>query len=176
MGEACSQLRLAAANGAFASGDWTAGSVGAPLPDLALGGGLVLRNRPWLDLDAWAAELRRSSVLVSLMISPHTSYPPLEMAACGGLVVTNTFASKTAGFLAGLSPRIVGVAPEPEALAAAVADAVRRVEDAGGAGAIGAGAIGAGDALTTLPGSWDEAFREVVPWLAAAVRELSGRA
>jgi hypothetical protein len=100
------------------------------------------------------------------MISPHTSYPPLEMAACDGLVVTNTFETKTASLLAGISSRIVGVDPDPEALAAALADATR---------AVVAGTAPPATPLG-LPATWDEAFRDVVPWLAKAVRELSGPA
>ena len=33
---------------------------------------------------------------------------------------------------------------------------------------------GATTDVLSLPGSWTEAFRDVVPWLAASVRELGG--
>jgi hypothetical protein len=163
-------LRLAAASGAFPADRWSAATVGAPLPNLDLGGGLTMANLPWQPLDGWAASLRRSALLLSLMISPHTSYPPLEMAACGGLVVTNTFESKTATALAAISPRIHGVPAEPEALAAALARCARSVED----GSAGDAQEGDAGSPIGLPGSWDDAFREVVPWLIRGVRQLSG--
>jgi len=31
---------------------------------------------------------------LSLMYSPHPSYPPLDIAACGGVVLTNKYANK----------------------------------------------------------------------------------
>lgn len=45
-------------------------------------------------LDRYADHLSRASVGVSLMISPHPSYPPLEMAEAGLKVVTNAFGAK----------------------------------------------------------------------------------
>jgi hypothetical protein len=45
-------------------------------------------------LDRYADHLARASVGISLMISPHPSYPPLEMAEAGLKVVTNAFAAK----------------------------------------------------------------------------------
>jgi hypothetical protein len=137
-----------------------------------------MTNVPWLELDAWAARLRGSALLLSLMISPHTSYPPLEMAACGGLAITNTFESKTAEALAAISPRIRGVMPEPDALATALAEAAAEIEtaaeDAGGVPGGVPSAPGQSQELQ-LPGTWEDAFRDVVPWLARSVRELSGR-
>jgi hypothetical protein len=47
-----------------------------------------------VSLDRYADCLSRASVGISLMISPHPSYPPLEMAEAGLKVVTNSFGSK----------------------------------------------------------------------------------
>ncbi|MEJ0070473.1 MAG: hypothetical protein WDO24_19130 [Pseudomonadota bacterium] len=55
--------------------------------------------------------LRRSDLLLSLMLSAHTSYPPLEFAACGGLAIHNTYATKTAARLTALSANIIAVEP-----------------------------------------------------------------
>jgi hypothetical protein len=164
-------LRLAASAGAFPADRWAASSVGAVLPAFELGGGVTMENLPWLPLDGWAACIRSSALLLSLMLSPHTSYPPLEMAACDGLVVTNVFEGKTAAALEGISRRIVGVEPTPEALADALAASARQVMD----GSARSGTTAGERASLALPGTWDEAFRDVVPWLARAVRELSGR-
>jgi hypothetical protein len=68
--------------------------------------------------------MRSADIMLSLSLAPHTSYPPLEAAACGALVVTNTFGTKTAEALAQLSPDIIGAEPTPQALAAALEQAV----------------------------------------------------
>ena len=50
---------------------------------------------PWRDFAGYAEQMRESDVLLSLMLAPHPSYPPLEMAACGGPAVTTVFGPKT---------------------------------------------------------------------------------
>ena len=65
-----------------------------------------MRSIGKLDLDAYAALLRESAIGISLMVSPHPSYPPLEMAHLGMLVLTNRFAAKD---LATWHPNITAV-------------------------------------------------------------------
>jgi hypothetical protein len=74
--------------------DWRTVSVGQAHPDIDLGVGEPLRSIGKLDLDGYASLLRESAIGVSLMVSPHPSYPPLEMAHLGLLVITNGFANK----------------------------------------------------------------------------------
>jgi len=76
------------------AGSWRLVSVGQEHPDMDLGGGAVLESIGKLDIPAYASLLRESAIGVSLMISPHPSYPPLEMAHLGLLVLTNRFAGK----------------------------------------------------------------------------------
>ena len=47
-----------------------------------------------LTLKEYADYLSRARIGISLMVSPHPSYPPLEMAEAGLLVLTNTYANK----------------------------------------------------------------------------------
>lgn len=47
-----------------------------------------------LSLEDYADILCRAAVGVSLMISPHPSYPPLEMAEAGLITITNTYGQK----------------------------------------------------------------------------------
>jgi hypothetical protein len=61
---------------------------------------------------------RRAHLGVSLMTSPHPSYPPLEMAASGMVVVTNRWGPKDLGTL---STRLVSVRPDARGVAAALA-------------------------------------------------------
>lgn len=47
-----------------------------------------------LSLPDYAALLRQTDLALSLMYTPHPSYPPLDLAASGAVVVTNTFPPK----------------------------------------------------------------------------------
>ena len=50
-----------------------------------------------LPLDEYAGMLSRSAIGIAMMLSPHPSYPPLEMAAAGCLTITNRYDSKDLG-------------------------------------------------------------------------------
>jgi hypothetical protein len=77
------------------SNSWEVVSVGESHADQALGNGLTLKSLGQLSLENYAQLLLESSVGLSLMISPHPSYPPLEMALCGMTVITNSFETKS---------------------------------------------------------------------------------
>ncbi len=157
-------LRAAAAAGVFDGEAWEFVAVGQDLPDLPLSDRHVLRGQSWMPYEAYGALLGSSDVLLSLMLSPHTSYPPLEMAAAGGLVVTNTYGPKTSEALSAISPLIRSATPDVDslvgALSAAVAELARPERDPASTGSI------------AVPATWDEALRAVVPWLDGQVNEL----
>lgn len=155
-------LRAAVAQGSF-SGAWEFLSIGGrgSMPNIALGGGHVLRPAPWADYAGYAESLRQADLLLCPMLSPHTSYPVLEMAACGGRVVTNSYGPKTGAALAALSPDIIGVPPTLQGFvdglhAAATRPAEPRLD------------------RLSLPRTWDEVFGPVAQWAAAAIREPIG--
>ena len=75
--------------------DWRFVSAGQPHRDIDLGGGHVLHSVGKLTLDEYADLLSTSSVGLSLMSSPHPSYPPLEMAHFGVRTITNDYCSKS---------------------------------------------------------------------------------
>ena len=75
-------------------GDWKLESAGGSHDAIDLGEGKVLVPLGKLPLDGYAQKLERAGVGLSLMASPHPSYPPLEMAHFGVRTVTNTYACK----------------------------------------------------------------------------------
>ena len=79
-----------------------------------------------LTLDDYAARLCRASVGLSLMLSPHPSYPPLEMAMAGMITVVNAFAGRDPRDRIP-DPVVVG-SLRPDEVARAVEEAVRRAE------------------------------------------------
>ena len=145
---AVAALRRAVADGVIPA-SWEVLAIGArgSLPPVPLGGGRVMREAPWRDYAGYAELLRGSDILLCPMLSPHTSYPVLEMAASGGLAVTNHFGTKSAARLAALSPNILPVAPSLDGFVAGIAASLRKVQ--------------AGydrTAPVTLPATWDESL------------------
>ncbi|MFO1133816.1 MAG: rhamnan synthesis F family protein [Rhodoblastus sp.] len=79
-----------------------------------------------VSLADYADRLGRASVGVSLMFSPHPSYPPLEMAQAGLIPIANSFPGKN---LRARCDAIVALDdPTPENLAKAIEQAVARAE------------------------------------------------
>lgn len=74
--------------------DWKVVSAGLPHKPVPIAPGRSLESLGKLPLDEYATLLRTTSVGLSLMASPHPSYPPLEMVHFGALTVTNTYANK----------------------------------------------------------------------------------
>ena len=61
---------------------------------ITLGNGLTLASMGRLSLEAYGRILSEAAVGLSLMASPHPSYPPLEMAHFGIKVLTNDYTDK----------------------------------------------------------------------------------
>ncbi len=74
-----------------------------------------------LSLEDYTNILNRSAVGLSLMISPHPSYPPLEMAAAGCVTITNSYEGKDLSLRAPTLHNIDRVTP------GSIADALDRV-------------------------------------------------
>ncbi len=126
-GLALTALRAATAHPAFDGWECLAIGGRGSVPEMRLGGGHRPKPAPWMDYEGYAAILREADVLLCPMLSPHTSYPVLEMAASGGLSVTNTFTTKTADALRALSDNILPAAPTVESMAQALIDAATRI-------------------------------------------------
>ena len=74
--------------------EWRFHFVGSSIPTVQLNCGvtpLVSENLPW---PAYAALIRGVDLGLSLMSTPHPSYPPLDLAACGAVAVTNRYGVK----------------------------------------------------------------------------------
>lgn len=79
-----------------------------------------------MPLEEYASLLSKASVGISLMISPHPSYPPLEMAYAGIRTITNKYENKD---LSERSDYITSIElPTPELIAGALEDEVNYAE------------------------------------------------
>jgi hypothetical protein len=129
LGLGLNALRIATADPVFSGDTWEFVAIGSrgSLPEITLRPNQILRAAPWADYAGYGRQLRNADILLCPMLSPHTSYPVLEMAASGGIVVTNSFGPKTPDRLRAISENIVAVKPTVEGLAAGLIDAAGRI-------------------------------------------------
>jgi hypothetical protein len=152
-------LSAAASHPRFKDADWRFVTIGAShlMGKIAVGGrialddGQFLHPAPWLNFKDYAQLIRESDVLLCPMLSPHTSYPVLEMAASAKTVVTNTFGSKTEERLRQISSNIIATAPTVEAIRDGLIAAAERVAT---------GWTASTD--IALPTAWREALQDTV--------------
>jgi hypothetical protein len=111
---------------------WEVVSAGLPHPPLHFGPQRVMRSLGKLPLEEYGKILRTSAVGLSLMASPHPSYPPLEMAHFGLRTITNSYANKN---LSTSHPNILSIsdlAPDTVAEALARACCIFEADPTGG--------------------------------------------
>jgi len=97
-------------------------SVGQPHQDVVFATGHRMRSLGKIPWEEYPSFLGTVDIGLSLMLSPHPSHPPLEMAAAGAQVVTNEFGAKSLGEL---SASIQSVAPTSDAVAKGLSTAWR---------------------------------------------------
>ena len=73
---------------------WTILSAGEKHPPIYLGDEMYMTSVGKLSIEDYAKVLRESYAGISLMVSPHPSYPPLEMSVFDVKVITNRFRNK----------------------------------------------------------------------------------
>jgi hypothetical protein len=94
-----------------------------------LGRGVDLEILPRQPEDRYADLLRKHDVGLSLMLSPHPSLVPLEMASAGMLVVTNSYANKTPDAMSHISENLITVEPTRAGIARGITTAIREADD-----------------------------------------------
>lgn len=77
--------------------EWSVIGAGEDFSMIDLGRGKQLQSIGKVSLEEYARIMLETKVGISLMVSPHPSYPPLEMAAFGVRVITNTYGNKDLG-------------------------------------------------------------------------------
>lgn len=116
---------------------------------LELAPGVPLQLLPKTSLQDYINMMPHFDVGLSLMLTPHPSLVPLEMASAGMWAVTNTFANKTKQELSAISTNLIGVPPTVDGIVDGLVQAMQRVDD------LDARLAGAEIAWPT---DWDAAF------------------
>lgn len=117
-------MREVVERGLLPSDEWEIMFVGKEVPRLTLDGETPITAVEGMSWSQYAEFIGTIDVALSLMYTPHPSYPPLDLAASGAVVVTNQFGNKTS--LQRYSDSILTAPLEIGALANAVAAAVQQ--------------------------------------------------
>jgi glycosyltransferase involved in cell wall biosynthesis len=96
---------------------------------LELAPGVPIEILPKMSLQDYTDLLPNFDVGLSLMLTPHPSLVPLEMAAAGMWTVTNTFANKSADRLRAISTNLIGVKPTVAGIRDGLWEASSKVHD-----------------------------------------------
>jgi GT2 family glycosyltransferase len=128
------EVVLAAVDLASRRGDlplsWHVTGVGGDLNGsqrIELPSGRTIETFDRLSPSRYRAMLRSHDIGVALQDTPHPGLAVLDMAAAGLSAITSEYEAKTSGVLSAISRNVVATAPEPEALADAIAVEVARV-------------------------------------------------
>ena len=122
-------IRAAIAQGVF-DDDWEFHGVGTlgPEYDVDLGHGRTMKLCGTLSQSDYGATLSEFDIGLSLMLAPHPSVLPFEMASAGQVVITNAYESRTADVLHAISGNIEPCEADPFSVAEALAAAAARVD------------------------------------------------
>ena len=108
-------------------GQWDVRLVGKDIPDLVFSGGCVPNCSENLQWAEYAELVGTVDLGLCLMYTPHPSYPPLDLAASGAVVVTNRFGRKQD--LSCYSQNIICGDLDLEAMLTALAEGIRLAEN-----------------------------------------------
>ena len=107
---------------------WDIVLVGKDIPELTFGDGYEPERRENLAWQEYAELIAGVDVGLCLMYTPHPSYPPLDLAASGAVVVTNRCGNKQD--LSGYSRNIICGDLERHSMLEALARGLRLADDA----------------------------------------------
>jgi len=143
-------LAKAIEDGVF-EGHWEFHGIGSAHGDIDLPGGRKLKMLGKFSLGEYRKALLEYDLGLSLMYTPHPSLLPLDMAAAGIVVVTNSCMNKTPERLRELSTNLIGAEPHIEGVSTGLRRARERIDD------IPSRLKGAN---VNWAGQWDEAFHD----------------
>jgi hypothetical protein len=113
-------------SGLFKKDDWDFFSGGENHTAIDLGMNFQLLSLGKMSYSEYGEFLRTCDVGISLMFSPHPSYPPFEMAQSGVITITNSFPGKD---LSEVSKNIISCEATEESLIAGIRKSLDLTED-----------------------------------------------
>lgn len=137
--------------GAFSADDWEFYGMGIGNTTVQLAEGIEVKQLPRMPLDEYEAITKTFDLCLTLMSSPHPSLIPMDLAASGAIVVTNTFETKTPEYLINISSNIIPAHPGLHELSAALMVGVQKTNDV---------ASRYSGSKLNWPKSWDETWSD----------------
>lgn len=161
-------LNRAIEDGVFDGADWEFHGIGTLALDSGyrLSGGHVLSMLPRMHIDDYARMVGEHDVGVCLMLAPHPSVPPFEMAAAGLSTVTTGFDNRPAEVMSAISENLIAAEHSIDSVVAALKKAVARVDDY--EGRVRGASFGQ---VTDWADSFDDAFFARLPLPSPAARD-----
>ncbi len=114
------------------SDEWEFISVGAQESEIRLADGVIMKALPYMDIESYKNKMAQMDLCLSLMLSPHPSMVPVDLALSGAVVVTNTYANKTERVLQEISKNILAGKPTVEDILSKIKKAVALVDNLDG--------------------------------------------
>jgi hypothetical protein len=123
-------LAMAVEQGVFGPewGLYGIGGVGSE-GQIPLTGSVPLQLLPRQSQGSYGELLTAHDVGLALMLTPHPSLVPIEMASAAMRTVTNSFETKTAAAMNAISPNLITVDPTAEGIVAGLRSAVGAADD-----------------------------------------------
>ena len=106
---------------------WEILAMGEKIKPIHLTNDVYLTPLQWKGFNDYSKLMREADLLLSLMLSPHPSYPPLEFSASGNLVVTNSYSVKTPEKLEEYSKNIMVADPTTASVTSILEKALLRI-------------------------------------------------
>ena len=144
---------------------WEILAMGEKIKPIHLTNDVYLTPLQWKGFNDYSKLMREADLLLSLMLSPHPSYPPLEFSASGNLVVTNSYSVKTPEKLEEYSKNIMVADPTTASVTSILEKALLRIN-------LGGESFDPNGTNKLLPKNWDEAFTKILPQLQLKIDKL----
>lgn len=116
-------------NGAFSKDEWEFYGMGIGNTSVQIAPGVEVTQLPRMPLNEYEEVTKTFDLCLTLMASPHPSLIPMDLAASGAIVVTNTFETKTVEYLENISKNIIPSQADVHALSAAIMEGVKKVDE-----------------------------------------------
>jgi len=88
-------LEMSIKNGILDTNEWDIYCAGEEIPGLKFSNGYAAINMGLMNWQEYGKFLSGVDLALTLMYTPHPSYPPYDVASSGGVVVTNCWGNKT---------------------------------------------------------------------------------
>lgn len=107
---------------------WDFYSVGAKEKIIRLSNRVKMQALPYMSVEEYKNWITTADIGLSLMLSPHPSMVPIDLALSGTVVVTNTYKNKTEQVLQNICGNILAGKPEIDSLLQKIKEAVSMVD------------------------------------------------